>query len=59
MQYFGTYVEQELDKVGQKRDRKAAKVEADRKRLLEKLLDPTPEKPKKGQFLDPAFFFQQ
>lgn len=58
VQYFGNYIEVELDKVGQKSNAKQRKLEADRKRKLEQLLDPTPEVPKKGQYMDPALFFQ-
>ena len=59
VQYFGTYVEGELDKIGHKKSSKERRVEADRKRKLEQLLEPPSDKPKKGQYMDPAFFFQQ
>lgn len=57
--YFGNYVENELDRVGEKRNAKQERKNEARQRKLNQLLDPTPEVVKKGQYFDPAFFFQQ
>jgi hypothetical protein len=55
--YLGTTISQELDKVGQKKDRKTVANEAARQRRLTMILDGKDNA--KGQFADPAAFFTQ
>lgn len=52
--YFGTTIQSELDKVGQKRQKGQASNEAARKRLIEKYLGTENQK---NQFADPAVLF--
>ncbi|AVR56921.2 hypothetical protein PBI_TRISCUIT_48 [Microbacterium phage Triscuit] len=52
--YLGSWITNKLEKVGAKKDRKAAANEAARKRVLDRILlgDKA-----KSQFADPAAFF--
>ena len=54
--YLGSHIESELDKVGQKKDSKQRSNEAARQRRLEALLTPKG-KERKGQYMDPAVIF--
>ena len=56
--YFGSYVEGELDKVGEKQSAKTRRTQQDRERKLKQLLEPPEKTDRKGQFMDPAVFFQ-
>jgi len=55
--YYGTWVESELDKL-QKQDKETNRLIEARKRKLEQILSPRSDKPKPGQFIDPAEFFK-
>lgn len=54
--YFGSTLESELDKAGQKRGKGEGKMVAARKRVLDRFLGT--EKPDSQRFADPAAFFK-
>ena len=54
--YLGTYITQEIDKVGHKPQKGEAAAVAAKKRKLDQLLSDS-SKPQKQQFADPAAFF--